>query len=310
MSRVTVFMPVYNAELYLKQAIDSVLNQTYKEFELLIIEDASTDHSLQILKSYSDPRIEIYLNEKNMGISYTRNRGLELCNTEYMALLDDDDIAMPYRLEHEVKYLDEHPDVQVVGGHQRQIDEFGNDLNKQWSVYLNPKYIKAYLMTGNTVVNGSAMFRKKFINKNHIRYHEQCYGAEDYRFWVECSLKGKIANLDEVMLLWRTGHGNETNRANEYNLKERIAFMNSVHNFALRENGFILGEYELEVINKVFMEDGIVENKEEMKQLYQALKLISEQAMKLKLNNANEVVTMCRKRFGEKVGKAFYLWEM
>lgn len=308
MSRVTVFMPVYNAERFLKQAIDSLLNQTYRDFELLIIEDASTDHSLEILKSYNDTRIKLFKNESNMGISYTRNRGLELCNSEYMALLDDDDIAIPYRLEHEVQYLDEHPDVDVVGGHQRQIDEYGNDLNKQWSVYLNPKYIKAYLMTGNTVVNGSTMFRKKFIDEYNLRYQEHCYGAEDYRFWVECSLKGTIANLDEVMLLWRNGHGNETGRAlNEY-VAERKLFIDKIHNYVLEENGFILDEKQLFAFNKMFFEDAIVETKEDLTELYNVLYSIAKQSEKLMLDNTKEIVTMCRKRYGEKVGKAFYLW--
>ncbi len=308
MSRVTVFMPVYNAERYLKQSIDSILNQTYQDFDFIIVEDASTDRSMDVLRSYKDKRIKIYQNESNMGISYTRNRGLELCKTEYMALLDDDDIAMPYRLEHEVKFLDEHPQVDVVGGHQRQIDADGRDINKQWSVYLNPKYIKAYLMTGNTVVNGSTMFRKKLIDDHNIRYQEHCYGAEDYRFWVECSIKGTIANLDEVLLLWRNGHGNETGRTTRDNWKERKAFLDSVHTYALKANGFIMDEEQLEIINKVFMEEGSIDSELEMKRLYHALRAIADQAKTMKLDHVEEVVTMCRKRYGEKVGKAFYLW--
>jgi glycosyltransferase involved in cell wall biosynthesis len=308
MNRVTVFMPVYNAEQFLRQSIDSILNQTFQDFDFIIIEDASTDHSMEILKSYNDKRIRIYQNERNMGISYTRNRGLELCKTEYMALLDDDDIAMPYRIEHEVRYLDEHPEIDVVGGHQRQIDVNGKDLNKQWSVYLNPKYIKAYLMTGNTVVNGSTMFRKKLIDENNIRYQEHCYGAEDYRFWVECSIKGTIANLDEVLLLWRNGHGNETSRSTRDNWSERKAFIDGIHTYALKENGFLLNSTQMEIINKVFMEEGTIDSKVELEKLYEALRTVANQAKKMDLVNAAEVITMCRKRFGEKVGKAFYLW--
>ncbi|MGB8454201.1 MAG: glycosyltransferase family A protein [Anaerocolumna sp.] len=309
MNRVTVFMPVYNAEKYLRQSIDSILNQTFQNFDFIIVEDASSDHSMEILRSYNDKRIKVYQNERNMGISYTRNKGLELCKTEYMALLDDDDIAMPYRIEHEVEYLDEHPEIDVIGGHQRQIDANGKDLNKQWSVYLNPKYIKACLMTGNTMVNGSTMFRKKLIDENHIRYQDHCFGAEDYRFWVECSIKGTLANLDEVLLLWRNGHGNETSRSSRYNLKERKEFIDGIHTYALKENGFNLNDNQLGIINKAFMEEGTIDSEVELKRLYEALRTIADQANKLQLDNTSEIITMCRKRFGEKVGKAFYLWE-
>jgi glycosyltransferase involved in cell wall biosynthesis len=309
MNRVTVFMPVYNGAKYLRQSIESVLNQTFQEFDFVIIDDASSDNSWDIIKSYKDSRIKVFKNEVNRGISYTRNRGLELCKTEYMALLDDDDIAMPFRLEHEIEYLDANPEVDVVGGHQRQIGVNGEDLNKQWSVYLNPKYIKAYLMTGNTVVNGSTMFRKKLIDEYNIRYLENCYGAEDYRFWVECSLKGTIVNLDEVLLLWRNGHSNETSRALSNNWKERKAFLDEVHTYALEKNGFSLNEQQLEIINKVFMEEGTLDSENELTRLYDALHCIAVQATENKLDNSAEIVTMCRKRFGEKVGKAFYLWQ-
>lgn len=309
MSRVTVLMPLYNAENYLMEAIDSVLNQTYQDFQLLIIDDASTDKSMEVVSAFNDPRIVIYRNEKNMGISYTRNRGLDLCKTEYIALLDDDDIAMPYRLEHEVRYLDEHPEVDVVGGHQRQIDKNGKDLSKQWTVYLNPKYIKAHLLSNNAIVNGSTMFRRKFIEDHHIRYKEQCFGAEDYRFWVECSLKGTIANLDEVMLLWRTGHGNESNRAMTQFLQNRKAFIDQIHIYAFQELGIRLTEEQLNIYNKVFFEDTFVDTQEELDRLFDAMQSIARQARALKLDNAEEIVTMCRKRYGEKVGKAFFLWE-
>jgi glycosyltransferase involved in cell wall biosynthesis len=302
-------MPVYNAERFLKQAIDSILNQTYQDFQLLLIDDASTDHCMDIIKSYQDPRIKVFQNQKNMGISCTRNRGIELCNTEYMALMDDDDISMPYRLEHEVKFLDEHPEVDVVGGHQRQIDEDGRDLNKQWNVYLNPKYIKAFLMSSNTIVNGSTMFRKEFIDRYHIRYQEEnCFGAEDYRFWVDCSLKGTIANLDEVLLLWRTGHRNESKRAVTEFIKERKEFIDKLHKYALEMNGIHLSREHQQIYNKVFFEDTFIDSSEELDLLFDALQSVARQAREQKLDNAEEIVTMCRKRYGEKVGKAFFLW--
>ncbi|MDF2944229.1 MAG: hypothetical protein K0S01_3087 [Herbinix sp.] len=309
MKRVTVIMPVYNAEKYLKIAIDSILNQTYSNFELLLIDDASTDGSADIIKQYDDERIRLVRNKVNMGISGTRNKGLELCSTEYIALLDNDDIATPTRLEKEVQYLDENRDVDVVAGQYWKIDENGELTNKHTIIRTNPKYIKAYLMLGNTISNGTAMFRKSFINKFGIRYQNNYYGAEDYKFWVECSLHGKIVNLDEVFLLYRMGHNNETKRALEQESEERIKAISSIHTYALEKTGFKLREDEITIINKIFKEEGIINNKDELEQIYRALKSIAKQAMELQLDNAKEVITMCRKRYGDKVGKAFYMWE-
>ena len=308
MSRVTVIMPVYNGEKFIKEAIQSILNQTYQNFTLLCIDDCSTDDSVAIIRSIRDSRIRIIQNECNRGIAYTRNRGLDIADSEYIALLDDDDIAMPHRLEKEIEYLDKHKDIQVVGGHQRQIDGNGNDLNKQWSVYLNPAYISAYLLLNNTVVNGSTMFRKDFIDRYNIRYKDNMCGAEDYMFWIECSLHGKIKNLDEVFLLWRVAGQNETYRMLRDYKEERLQALYNIKSYALEQWGFKLTKDEVVKLNKTFYEDSEIESKEEIEMIYVILKKIVNQARELKLENEKEVITMCRKRFGEKVSKAFFLW--
>lgn len=308
MARITIIMPVYNGEKYIRSAIDSILNQTFKDWKLLCIDDCSSDNSVDIVQSYDDDRIELICNDKNRGRAFSRNVGLENAQTEYIALLDDDDIAMPYRLEKEIEYLDAHHDIDVVGGHQRQIDGQGNDLNKQWSVPLNPNYLKAYLLFNNCVVNGSTMFRRNFIEKNNIRYKDNMCGAEDYMFWVECSLHGKIKNLDNVFLLWRVAGQNETFNMIGKHSDMRYKALKKIKKYAIETNGFKVSEPQLEIICKCFYEDGIVDTRQELIDLYSALKSISEQAKNMKIDNAQEIVTMCRKRFGEKVGKAFFLW--
>ena len=308
MARITIIMPVYNGEKYIRQAIDSILNQTFKDWKLLCIDDCSSDNSVKIIQSYDDDRIELICNDKNRGIAFSRNVGLENAQTEYIALLDDDDIAIPYRLEKEIEYLDAHHDIDVVGGHQRQIDGKGNDLNKQWSVPLNPNYVKAYLLFNNCVVNGSTMFRRNFIEKNNIRYKDNMCGAEDYMFWVECSLHGKIKNLDNVFLLWRVAGQNETFNMIGKHSDMRYEALKKIKKYAIEANGFKISEPQLEIICKCFYEDGVVDNRQELIDLYSALKSISEQAKNMKIDNVQEIVTMCRKRFGEKVGKAFFLW--
>lgn len=309
MARITVIMPVYNGEKYLKEAVESILNQTYSDLILLCIDDCSSDRSLEILQQFKDARMKVIKNSRNRGIAYTRNRGIELAETEYAAFLDDDDIALPYRLEHEIEYLDGHPEIQVVGGHQRQIDGNGNDMDKQWSVCLNPDYIRAYLLLNNTMVNGSAMFRREFVEKHHIRFQDNMCGAEDYLFWVECSLHGRIKNLDEVFLLWRVAGQNETFRMIEGNAEGRFRALYYIKDYALKQNGFSLEADEMDLLCQIFYEEGKPKSVEELKGLYRILKKIASQAGQLGLPNEKEIITMCRKRFGEKVGKAFCLWQ-
>jgi len=124
--RVTVTMMVYNAERYLRQAIDSVLNQTFTDFELLFLDDASTDRSLEIIQSYSDPRIRLIRNENNRGVAYSRSKALPLARGEYVAVLDADDVALPERLQVQVSYLDSHPDICLVGSSCQVIEEDGS----------------------------------------------------------------------------------------------------------------------------------------------------------------------------------------
>lgn len=306
---VTVIMPVYNPGRYLSEAINSILNQTHTDFELLIIDDASTDHSKEVIEQFRDPRIRYVKNDMNLGIAGTRNRGIELSRTKYIAFMDHDDIALPTRLKKEVQYLEEHPEIDIVGGHIRTIDQEGRDLNHQWSVYLNPQYIKAYLLLNNTVAISTVLIRKDFIDRHQLHFRDNCYGAEDYRFWVECSQKGNIANLDEVFLYWRTGHNNETSRVMENRIKEREEVIRAIQKYAIEETGFCLDTGELSVLLKVYKEEGVIDNQQELEAVYQVLKKIAKQAKELQLDNADEIVTMCRKRFGEKVAKAFFLWQ-
>lgn len=309
MPRVSVIIPVYNAEKYIEKAIYSILNQTYDDFEIILVNDCSTDSSVEKVKIIADSRIKLYNNEVNHGIAYTRNRALSLASGEYIALFDDDDLMPINRLELEVNYLDEHTAIDLVGGHMRYIDEQGRPISKYTKPFFNPNYIKAHIMLENTFANGTVMLRHEFVKKHHIRWEDAMYGAEDYRFFVECSLCGKLANMNEILLYWRTGHNQETIRMRTSGVNERTEAISQIHNYALKENGFIFSETELKILNEVFKEEGIVKNETILKELYDILRKLSEQAEEMHLDNAKEIKEMCRKRFGEKVGKAFFLWE-
>ena len=123
--KVSVLMPVYNTkEEYLREAIESILNQTFRDFEFLIIDDGSTNGAQAVIKSYQDERIRFVQNETNLGIFKTRNKLCAMARGEYVATFDSDDISLPTRLEKEVAYLDEHPDVSVVGAWYERFPEY------------------------------------------------------------------------------------------------------------------------------------------------------------------------------------------
>ncbi|MEZ3422496.1 MAG: glycosyltransferase family 2 protein [Lachnospiraceae bacterium] len=309
MPRVSVIMPLYNAEKYVKQSINSILNQTYTDFELVIVDDQSTDNSYEIVQQIQDKRIHLFQNSKNLGIAQTRNIALQHASGEYIAIMDDDDIAPLYRFEKEILYLDSHKDIIAVGGHCRYIDKDGNDLGKQWNIFTNPMYINAHIIFDDPIPNSSGMVRNEIIQKYNIQYKDNMYGTEDYRFWAECSVYGFLGNINEVMLYWRTNYENETEKAFKLYSQERKNAIAGTQKYLLEKLGFCLEESDINILVSVFEEHGSVSSIKEIQELFYALQKITKQAKEMKMVNAKEIAIMCRKRFGEKTGKAFFLWE-
>ena len=152
--RITVLMSVYNGEKYLKEAIDSVLSQTFKDFEVLIINDGSIDKTSKILKTYKDPRIRIINNKKNIGLTKSLNKGLKLARGEYIARMDDDDVSKPNRLEKQFEFMEKNSKYAVVGSFIEIIDSKGNLSNKVERP-IKPKDIGERLLKGSCIFHGS-----------------------------------------------------------------------------------------------------------------------------------------------------------
>ena len=196
--KVTVLMPVYNVALYVTEAINSILNQTFKDFELLIINDGSTDSTREEVLKFSDSRIRFVENEKNIGLANTLNRGVELANGEYIARMDGDDISMPNRLYEQVVFLECHSEIDICGAGYRFFGAKNYDV-------IYPKShdgIKVGLLFGCCMI--IPMFRKKNVQKLGLKYNQDYFPAEDYRFWTECMLSGlKMHNLQKILFLYR-----------------------------------------------------------------------------------------------------------
>lgn len=214
MAKVSVLMPVYNTpEEYLRPAIESILVQTYQDFEFVILNDASPDENVEkIVKSYSDKRIRYYKNDVNRGISFSRNRLIELAKGEYLAVFDHDDISFPNRLEKEVAFLDSHSDVGVVGSWYQAFEK-----DKVRKFPTDDAAIKRGLMNGCVVSHTSAMIRKSVLVDNHIIYEEAFSPAEDYALWCRLLPKTNFANIPEALVVYRY-HTNNTSHKQCYKM--------------------------------------------------------------------------------------------
>lgn len=303
MPKISVIMPLYNADLFVEKAIKSILNQSYKDFELLLIDDCSTDHTMEIVSRIKDSRIKIVRNEKNEGIAFSRNRGLSLADGQYIALMDDDDLTVPDRFDIQVEYLELYNEMDVVGGQFCAIDENDQVIWTCKERLNNPKYIRADMMLYDSIANGSAMIRNDFLKKNQIIYQDGCLGMEDYRFWIECSALGNVTNLDHIFLYWRNSENNESSKVKKRKYKQRAEKYGELQKYAFELNGYSLSEEEYGIINKMFPEilSSVIINVEDMKKLYDVFLKVIQQSKDIRAENANEIAIMCRKRFSNRL---------
>ena len=195
--KVSVIMPVYNTkEEYLREAIESILNQTFKDFELIIVNDGSTNNAEEVIKSYKDKRIRYYKNETNIGIPKTRNRLLSLATGQFIANMDSDDISLPERLKTQVDYLENNPNVSIIGS---WFELFPNNLTIKHVEH--PKYLD--LLKGCCIGNPTAMFRKNEMKKYNLHYNEDFANAEDYDLWSRAIRYLEVYNIPQVLLMYR-----------------------------------------------------------------------------------------------------------
>ena len=199
--KVTILMSVYNGERYLREAIDSILNQTFRDFEFLIINDGSTDSTKEILNSYRDPRIKIINNKKNIGLTKSLNKGLRLASGEYIARQDADDISLPQRLEKQVEFLDSNSQTALVGSWTEVIDE-NEKTQEVWHSLAQPHLLRWRLLFCNQFTHCAIMFRKNIVMQIE-GYSEKMSSAQDYDLWSRISFYWGVANIPEVLVKWR-----------------------------------------------------------------------------------------------------------
>lgn len=200
--KVSVIMPAYNAESYIREAIESILNQTFKDFELIVINDCSTDRTREIVKEFGskDNRVKLVDNKKNLRIAKTLNAGLKVARGKYIARMDADDYSYPERIDKQVTLLDSNSQLSLISGNMDICDE---DLNIKTRSHfpLKDTRIRNVLLQFNPMVSPAMMWRKE-ISDNVGGFNTDIL-TEDYMFIMDMSSKGQLENLDDSLLKYR-----------------------------------------------------------------------------------------------------------
>ena len=199
---ISVLMPVFNSEQFASEAIESITNQTFKDFEFLILDDASTDKSFEIIKEFEkkDSRIKVSQNEKNLGVVASRNKLLNLSKGKYIAWLDSDDIAIENRLEKQINFLENHPEIGMVGSNATIIDENNNKIGK-WLFETEPQKLKIELFFHSPFLSSSVMIRKSCLPQNF--YDSRFPVSEDFGLYSKISEHCETANIAEFLVKYR-----------------------------------------------------------------------------------------------------------
>lgn len=229
---VSVVMSVHNDGPYVAHAVQSILDQTFRDFEFLIYDDGSTDDTPAILARFQDPRLHIHRTPRNEGISSQVNRGLDAARGHYIARMDGDDLAEPGRFARQVAFMEENPRVGICGSQVLRFSEKGT--SHVWAFPLNHCDVQAQLFFRGSFCNPSTILRREVLEAYHLRYDPTFPQAEDYLLWYRLLQVSEGANLPEVLLRYRLSASQVTQARQE----EKISCHKRLMQLMLRDLGF------------------------------------------------------------------------
>ncbi len=241
---ISVLMSVYNSEKYLSEAIESILHQTFADFEFIIIDDASTDRSLEIIQEHAavDDRIIVVENDDNLGLTRNLNKGIHLARGEYIARMDADDISLPERFEKQFAYMCENQDVWVLGGQTQRIDAFGEPTARSW-IYEQKYYLWTALIKIPGVAHPTALMRKDKIMAIG-GYPEEFKCSQDQALWSKLFDYGfPIRNIPDIVLKYRT---HDENISNVFRTKQEKSSKEIRRRLIVKELGYEISTAEFE----------------------------------------------------------------
>jgi len=209
MPMVSVVLPVFNCKKYIEDAVRSILEQIFRNFEIIIVDDGSRDGTERIVREYGNlPGISLLVHPENMGICRSLNDGIEKSTGEYIAIQHADDVSLPDRLEKQVRYLDTHPGTGLVAGLIQYVDKKGKKKKDDWwlkkirEVEDNPGIIRDTLLEQNIIPHPTVMFRKRITETTGL-YDPNAFPTEDYDYWLRISEQHNIGLIHDVLCLYR-----------------------------------------------------------------------------------------------------------
>lgn len=247
MVKVSVVMPAYNREDYILEAIESILNQTFQDFELIVLDDRSTDRTIEVVEGIGDPRIRLIPMPCKTSVPILRGYGIDLAQGEYVAFMDSDDRSALNRFALQVDYLDTHPEVGVVSGNY----QFFGTFDKFYEMPKTHEEIKHALLYRSPITNGACMMRRSILTDHGIQFRPEYFVCEDYALWVDMIPYTQMRNLDATLLYVRAHDKQITAQSwrDSSQLRLRRAILGEIHRSALKALNLELSEEDMEIYN-------------------------------------------------------------
>jgi hypothetical protein len=225
--KVSVIIPYYNAAKYLEAAVRSVLEQTYRDYELILIDDGSADESSGVIRNINDSRIRLYRNEKNIGIPAARNQGIQYAKGKYIAWLDSDDLSLPDRIQKQVLLFDKNPKLGLCG---TSVQTLGAPVDMEWCYPYSSELLRCRMLLDNPFATSSIMMRAEALRKGSFKFDTKFSVAEDYDLWEKISRDWETTNIQEILTRYRIhqtqsslGHDKKKiSRDNVWNIQSRL----------------------------------------------------------------------------------------
>lgn len=284
---ISVLMPVYNGEKFLREAIESILQQTFTDFEFLIINDGSADRSEDIILSYSDKRIHYIKNDSNLGLIATLNKGVDACIGTYIARMDADDISLPFRFQKQIEFMNTNSDVGVVGS---DYVSFSETNERKLTAIHNKNAVKATLLFASCLCHPSVMIRRTILVESGLRFSDDKKHAEDFDLWTRLSKYTHLANVNDVLFRYRDHPMQVSNKHSDIQLVNS----NRVRENYLKALGFEFTSEELSTHNLI-SSNARIRTKEDLLAIEEWLK-------KLIVQNRDKKI-MDEKAFNGVIGK-------
>lgn len=264
--KISVIMSVFNEEQYVREAVESILNQTEKDFEFIIIDDCSTDSTPGIIGEIHDDRIVLIRNDVNQGLTKNLNKALNVAKGTYIARMDGDDISKPERFAVQVKYLDEHPEIMLISCN---TETFG-EQHLVSDITGTPEELKCKMLLRPVLAHPGFMFRKSLVDEYGLTYDPHFRSAQDYDFAARVTRSHQIFVVPEVLLQYRAHKGQVSQTPN---LKQ-FGFADEVRRRLLGEMGIELNDEELACFHKWILE--VEADDDTFKKNYELIKIIAE----------------------------------